>query len=457
MAKTQTTTVPVKSNSGTSNSAESGPRRQRIGELLVSDGYVQPGQIAEALEYQKRGGGKIVEILIKLGHLDAHQFARFITSQRGIPSIELANYQVPLELCTLIPRAYVVKHEVFPIDRLGKLLTVGMAFPLDSDTIDDLEKMTGLRVKALLINRADLERAIERYYPREMYGEVAPSTEEHIESAVKLHNVAQLVRELDQLPTLPQTVQRVQEATQNPNSSLREIAGMIALDPPVAAKLLRLANSAAYGFSNKIDSVERATTLLGLKETYMVVLSSAVLDLMERSKHFDIERFWRHSMLCALAAKGFAESRGEKRKGGVFAAGLLHDIGRFALSEVAPKQYAKIDAALTGDALIAAEQQQMAISHAEAGYLLADHWGLPPEISEPIRFHHAPELAKQAKDVVEMIAAAAAIAEAHTGEPLEADIFAERCAESLLKLHVPLSDGYRVYCSALESLDTPAA
>jgi HD-like signal output (HDOD) protein len=431
------------------NTTETAPRRKRIGELLVAEDYVKPEHVKEALEHQQREGGKIVEILIKLGYLEAQAFARFISNQRGIPSIELQHYKVPQELCKLIPREYAVKHEVFPIDKLAKLLTVGMAFPLDSDTIEELERMTGLRVKALLISRTDLDRAIDQYYGKKDAKKDDGITEDEIVSTVKLRHIAQMVRELDQLPTLPQTVQRVQEATKDPESSLRDVAEIIAHDPPVAAKLLRLANSAAYGFTNKIDSVERATTLLGLKETYMVVLSSAVLDLMEKSKHFDIERFWNHSMLCAITARGVAEFKGEKRRGGYFTAGLLHDIGRFALSEVAQKLYATIDPSLVGCALVEEEQNVLGIAHPEAGFLLAQHWGFPPEICEPIRFHHAPELAKDAQETVHLIAISAAIAEAHTGEELDAEKFNARCGEQLMAWNFSASEAYRIYQDAL--------
>lgn len=245
------------------------PRRKPIGQLLVEQDCVLPEHVQEALEVQKREGGKTVDILIRLGHLDVGRFARFVSTQQGIASIQLSNYQVNAEMCSLIEREYALKNEVFPIDRMGKLLTVGMAFPLDSETIGELETMTGLRVKALLCSREDILSAVNQYYPPEKQkGLDTEATEKQIESSVKLASVAQLVRELDDLPTLPQTVHKVEEANADPEISLKEVAEIIALDPPIAGKMLQLANSAAYGFANEIDNVERATTLLGLEETY---------------------------------------------------------------------------------------------------------------------------------------------------------------------------------------------
>lgn len=397
--------------------------RKPIGEMLVQEGLVTEEQVQEALTLQKAEGGKTVEILIRLGHLSVPAFAAFVSKQHGVPSLDLSHYQISSELCQLVPREFAIRHEVFPIDRLGNSLTVGMVFPLDSDVLDELARITGLKVKAVLCNAVDVLSAIQQYYPKA--DEVVKATPgRRAETAVKIHHVAQLVRQIDSLPTLPRTIQKVREAVENPNSSLRRVAEIIANDPPVAARMLHLANSAAYGFPRQVDTVELAATLLGLRETYRVVLSSAIIDLTAKSKYFDHEKFWADSTFCATAAVKTARACGVAQQGGVFTAGLLHDIGRFALSETAPARYAKIDRSLTGDALIAAEMEALGIAHPEAGYILATRWSLPSDLVEPIRFHQHPERATAERETVTFVALAARMAEIRGSEPDEEALMA---------------------------------
>jgi len=147
-------------------------------------------------------------------------------------------------------------------------------------------------------------------------------------------------------------------------------------------------------------------TLLGLRETYAIVLSAAVVNVFAKSKAFDYRAFWVESMCCAAATRIIAKASGRRRQVGVFSGGLLHDIGRLALSEVVPEVYAKIEPNLDEQALIAAEENLIGLSHTEAGYLLAAHWGLPIEIAEPIRFHHRPDLAVDAKENVAIVSIA---------------------------------------------------
>lgn len=396
--------------------------KRRIGELLVDAGLIHKDQLQEGLNTQAAKGGKIVETLIALGYLDAEAFVGFLARQPGVASIDLSKYEIPRQLIELIPREMAVEHEIFPIDKLGRLLTVGMVCPLDSATVQKIEERTGLRVKPLLCAPSDIRSAIERYYPEPALSQAAPaptlpSGEElpdatGIRASIRLTNVANLIRQIDTLPALPETVRRVQEATLDPLSSVRDVADIIVLDPPIAAKVLSVANSAAYGFPQRVDDVGLAVSLLGLRETYAIVLSAAVVNVFDKSKVFDYRAFWVESMCCAAATRIIAKASGRKRQIGVFSGGLLHDIGRLALSEVASDLYSKVDQSLDGEELIANEEEILGLSHTEAGHLLAAHWGLPIEIAEPIRFHHRPELAVDAKENVAIVAIANLMARA---------------------------------------------
>lgn len=396
--------------------------------MLVQENIISERMLEEALNAQKRNGGKIVEVLIQLGYLTINDFVDFLSRQPGVASIDLAHYQIPQEIIDLVPKEVVLEHEIFPIDKMGKLLTLGMVCPLDSKTISKIESDTGLRVKPILCSPDDIRGAIRRYYgdtdfkaydkapPSKTDEQAAPEqagqaaegdvTPSKVETGLKLGNVVRMIQELQSLPALPDTVSAVQEAMQDKNSSATDVAQRIIMDPPIAAKVLSVANSPAYGFPNQVDSVDLAVALLGLRETYSIVLSAAVMNLFETNKTFNYKLYWEESMNVAAASQLLAKARGRGGSKVFFTAGLLHDVGRIALLETEPDKYKNVGGELMGDELIAAEQETVGLSHTEAGFELASNWALPEEISEAIRFHHAPEYAKAHPVITNIVATA---------------------------------------------------
>jgi HD-like signal output (HDOD) protein len=407
-----------------SDETKAGPARQGaamkklIGEMLIESGNITRIQLDEALKLQASGSGKVVDTLISLGHLTHESFVRFLANQPGVASIDLSNYEIPSNLVSLVPRDFAIKHEVFPIDRMGKLLTLGMVCPLDSAAIKELEDLTGLRVKPLLCAPDAVRESIRRYYPTDDGEDTEASLAADVNlsrlaGTMKLKSVVGLIRQISSLPALPETVNRVRESMANPLSSVAEVGEIIKMDPPIAAKVLSVSNSAAYGFPSRVDDVVLAVTLLGLRETYSIVLSAAIIDFFESSRRFDYKSFWLGAMCCAAAAKITAKAcRGDSMSGS-FSAGLLHDIGRVALAEVAGDRYAQVPSTLYGDDLVAAEEKVFGMAHPEAGFELASHWGLPAGIAEAIRFHHNPERAsKEQREIVAVVAMAASMTHA---------------------------------------------
>lgn len=399
--------------------------KRRIGELLIDEGLITPQQLQEALDRQREQGGKTVENLIALEHLDAHAFLRFLSKQPGVASIDLLNYTIAKEIIALVPTEFALKHEVVPIDKLGRDLTVGMACPLDAASIAELEKATGLRVRPLLVSMNDVRVALKRYYapkeakPAQVYdagfartgGD--PSTLARVESALTLEGIMALVRDVKALPALPETVKHVREAMDDPNTSTKDVAAIIARDPALSAKMLSLANSAGYGFSQKVETVEMATTLLGLRETYSIVLSSAVINYFDRSKTFDYTEYWRKSTICATSARIIAQTIGYKQPQSAYTAGLLHDIGRLVFAEIMPERYNAVKQTVPDNEVVAAEEEHFGVAHPEIGYLLATEWNLPEEVSQAIRLHHRPAEAQLGQTIVNITALASMMTDAY--------------------------------------------
>ncbi len=434
-----------------SSAANPAPQR-RIGELLIEAGLITEGQLAQALNKQSEEGGKIVELLIALKHLTPDQFVDFLARQPGIASIDLNQYDISKDLIELVPREFVAKHELIPIDRLGKLLTIGMVCPLDRKTIAALEEVTNLRVKPLLCSASDVRTAIEQHYPKAEASE--GGTLDGVAASMRLGRVATMIREVDTLPALPETVTRVREAANDPDKSAKDIANILVMDPPIMAKVLGVANSAAYGFAQRVDDINHAVALLGLRETFSIVLSAAVINLFDKSKVLNYKRFWLNAMYCAGASRFVVKASGRKNVTGLFSAGLLHDVGIAALAEVAPEQYAKVDQKLSGVALVEEEEDKIGLSHTEAGFALAEHWDLPAEIAAAIRFHHKVELAEDHQEITAIVGLADAMACALGADPSESQGHFKGLEPAMEVLGIDAEDGEAMLA---EFLDQKAA
>jgi len=424
---------------------------KRIGEQLISAGLITKEQLGEALIEQKRTGAKVVATLVALGHIDQLTFLNFLAKQPGIASIDLAGYCIPQELIALIPVEFARKHEVVPMDRMGSDLTVGMACPLDVRVIDELAAMTGLRVRALLVATEAVRLVLDRYYPvADPEARITPDVSglstahslaevvlDQVTTSLTFESVMALVRSISGLPALPDTVRRVQETVEDPAMGARDVAEVLKGDPALAAKVISLANAPAHGFKHRVDSVENATALLGLREVYSVSIAAAVVDSFGASSHFDYTAFWRRSVTCGNLAKILARTSGFKERDGVFAAGLLHDIGRAVFAEVAAIPYATINHKATDDAVIADEHESFGIAHPEVGYVVARNWGLPDALCEAIRFHHCPERANTSREFVSLVALASQLGE-HLEMPdtVSIEMCTARCEPILQALNI---------------------
>jgi HD-like signal output (HDOD) protein len=434
------------------------PTKLRIGELLVQAGLLKEGELDRALEIQKEKGGRLVEICINEDFFDAQDFLKFLSQQRTAASLDLLNYAIPRDVIDLVPAHFALKHQLLPIDKLGKHLTVGMACPLDTRTIEELEQLTGCKVRPMLVGMNDMRAAIANYYGKREQpeigdfkpksqrlsmlaqsiknetqaatkaaaAEVAPTkptpaaTPEdsgaalaRAESGIRMEGVVGLVRKLYQLPALPETVEKVRSAMDDPKADARTVEAALGTDPGMVAKVLSLANSAAHGFRSSIDTLEEACRLLGVREIYQVVLSAAVVDYFKAADYFDYRRFWRHSRFCATAARVIVQTSGVGKPGPAYVAGLLYGIGRLAFAEVMTERYREVEHADLLDAIIASEERMFGIAHPEVGYILADTWGLPPDITLPIRYFHRLEEATEQREMVATVALAAIMADAY--------------------------------------------
>lgn len=206
------------------------------------------------------------------------------------------------------------------------------------------------------------------------------------------------------LPFSPVLLQKLfMQTGEGAMSSMHEIAETIAQDQGLTAKLLAVANSEFYGLQAQVTSVQRAATVLGLREIRNIVLAVGIRALGRKrpvSKDFDLDGYWRHQFHVAMAARDLARVLIRQEGGGLdadlmFTAGLLHDLGKLIVAMFRPEVLTAVNALAAEkhlpDAL--AENEYWGVEHGVVGALVLGSWDLPPEIVEPVNWHHAPELA----------------------------------------------------------------
>ena len=207
-----------------------------------------------------------------------------------------------------------------------------------------------------------------------------------------------IIGKIDDLPTLPRTVLKITGLVNDPKSSAKDLARVITDDQVLTVRLLKLVNSSFYGFPQRISTVTGAIVLLGFDAIRNLLLTTSVFDLFanrNRQQKKDQERFWDHSLGCAVGAKVIGDYLRHDKIEELFVSGLLHDIGKIVEMMFLSDDFDKIVAAVKKDniLMIQAENKVLGYNHTEVGKLLAERWNLPVKLVQLIAHHHQPELA----------------------------------------------------------------
>jgi len=212
---------------------------------------------------------------------------------------------------------------------------------------------------------------------------------------VKTKNIRQRVRDI---PSLPEVVTKVMEIIQNQQSSAAELSVVISHDPGLTSRVLRLVNSAYYGFPKQISSIQHAVMILGFTTMRGLVLSSSIFKIFTPKsayeKSMDYRKLWKHSLLTAIAAKRICQYLYFPEEDDLFSGAILHDIGKIILDQYDHENYAKVIYQLRGNifspSLVHFERKLCDVDHQEIGYAVMESWNLPRALSNVIRYHHQP-------------------------------------------------------------------
>ncbi len=208
--------------------------------------------------------------------------------------------------------------------------------------------------------------------------------------------VQQIAKSVRGLPQLPTMVAKLLEMIDDPRTNAPTLGKLISTDQVLTSRILRYANSAFYGFTRRISTLDLAVVVLGFDTIKELCLGVTMHNLFGRDNddtEFDMSKFWEHCVSVSVASKMIARLRFQRISGEAFVAGLVHDIGKLILKQHLKREFRMIlhEVRESGTTFYEAEERLFGLNHATIGMWLAQHWNLPPQLTEAIAWHHEPE------------------------------------------------------------------
>jgi len=216
-------------------------------------------------------------------------------------------------------------------------------------------------------------------------------------SSVERASVKRLLdRQRIRIPTLPTILTRIDVLLQDPEAGVDAFGEVIDTDPPLAARVLKTANSAFYGHAETVRSTGPAVMTIGTRVLRVLVLQASLIARYEHlsgSEDLDPDTLWRHSILTAQLSQHLAGILGARPGLAAepsYTAGLLHDIGKIILLDGLGEEYLAIvhEARVRNEPSYAAETRHLGFDHAHLGGIVARRWGLPKQTVEAVERHH---------------------------------------------------------------------
>lgn len=209
------------------------------------------------------------------------------------------------------------------------------------------------------------------------------------------NSVKDVVGRIERLPAPSAVAVKILNLAMQEEKDFSVFSRLIESDQSLSLKVLRMANSLAYGYTGRIEDLRKALVVLGTSTLKQIMLGVIVRDgLLKDPKCADehLRRIWKHSLAGAVAAHLSAEAVAPEVADSAFVAGLLHDCGKLALLTVIPGEYEKLlDAAEeSGEALDELEREAFGVDHGTVGKWLAEKWGLPKRLVDAVWLHHQP-------------------------------------------------------------------
>ncbi len=211
----------------------------------------------------------------------------------------------------------------------------------------------------------------------------------------ELPTMEEILAKVKELPPLPGVVHRVVPMIQDPEVEIRELAKVLSTDQALTARILKLANSAFYGFPRRISTVMDAIVLLGLRTLKGLIYAIALYDYYDKpTPGYGMKRgdLWRHALATGVAARTVASDIRRLDPEEAFVCGLLHDIGKTVLETYVIEAFEQIYTKVVedGKTFAEAEREVLGFDHAELGAKVVEQWNLPEVFSQAILHLYRP-------------------------------------------------------------------
>ncbi len=215
-------------------------------------------------------------------------------------------------------------------------------------------------------------------------------------------NAIDYAQKANELFTVPQTSNQLRQLYDKKHTTMEDIANVVYNDPSLTVHLLKYANSPIFRFERKIESLEKAVQVIGSKAVYefSIAFSMANMFTKDTSKHIDVKRFWRQSILCALYAVFFAKKTKEKDISKMYTSGLLHNVGELAVLRIDPSVVRQCNDLNRLDLPKICQEEELGFSFADVSAALLQQWLIPDSLVSTIAMQHhdeSPAMTKEAQ------------------------------------------------------------
>lgn len=206
---------------------------------------------------------------------------------------------------------------------------------------------------------------------------------------------------VERMPSLSPVATRLVQLLSSPDYNVNEVIDVVRCDAPLTARLLRIVNSPVFGLQLRVDSVDRALIYLGARMVAGIAIGESAPRMFNAKLdgyHGDGGSLWSHLLFTAVATQHLCSyARLDIDPATAFTAGILHDLGKALLSDHLKETGQDLSVLAEDNEIdfLEAERQTLGITHAEAGHLIAQRWGLPASLQEAILHHHYPSQAKE--------------------------------------------------------------
>lgn len=198
-----------------------------------------------------------------------------------------------------------------------------------------------------------------------------------------------LILNYNDIPAMPNVMMKALNVIKDEGSGLNDLADVMCYDQALTTQVLKLVNSAYYGFAQQITSINKALPLIGMEQAKNIIITFAMKPMLT-SRGGKV--LWEHSIRTAVGCEYLAKEFKLMDPSEAFVIGFLHDIGKIVLNVKNPLIYKKaVDLVAKGANIIDVENMFFGTNHCDVGFLLAKKWKLPIVVINGIKYHHNPQ------------------------------------------------------------------